>query len=108
MANDLDKVFGQQESMGATQAAIQGVKIGMDGLYPGLKDAPAEIGAEMKHMAAQGAHELAAALFNGSAFVMYPRGVKEDSQHMQPEQQPEHGLDNKGLDAPKQSQGLSM
>jgi hypothetical protein len=47
-----------------------------------------EVGAEMSHLGKQGAHELAAALFNGSAFVMYPhagQGV-EDPKHGLPEQ----------------------
>jgi hypothetical protein len=43
-----------------------------------LSNAPAQIGAELKHQAGQGSHELAAALFNGSGFVMYPRGGKDD------------------------------
>jgi hypothetical protein len=46
-----------------------------------LGNAPREIGAELKGMGAHGAHELAAALFNGSAFVMYPRGKHDDSVH---------------------------
>jgi len=53
-----------------------------------------------------GAHELAAALFNGSGFVMYPRGGRDD--HLQA---PEHGLDNKAMEQPNQQQergGMSM
>lgn len=44
-----------------------------------------EMGSEVKHMASHGSHELAATLFNGSAFVMYPRGTHDDA-HQQPEQ----------------------
>jgi hypothetical protein len=40
--------------------------------------AAAEIGTELRQMGAHGGHELGAALFNQSAFVMYPRGTKED------------------------------
>ena len=43
------------------------------------------MGSEVKHMASHGSHELAATLFNGSAFVMYPRGTHDDA-HQQPEQ----------------------
>lgn len=61
----------------------------LDNLKEGLSNAGAEIGAELKHMGAQGAHELAAALFNGSAFVMYPRGGHDDGPgiHGQEQQQ---------------------
>jgi hypothetical protein len=38
-------------------------------------------------MGAQGSHELAAALFTGNAFVMYPRHEGQDSV-----EQPLHGL----------------
>jgi len=36
-----------------------------------------EIGAELKHQAEAGSHEMAAALFRGDAFVMYPHAGKE-------------------------------
>ena len=41
-----------------------------------------EMWSELKQMGSHGAHELAAALFNGNAFVMYPRtkNGKEDPQ----------------------------
>jgi hypothetical protein len=56
-------------------------------MLPGLKNIVPELGAELKQMGAHGAHELAAALFNGQGFVMYPRAGKEsveDQQHGQP------------------------
>ena len=65
---------GQQQSMGAMGA----VKEALLTIAPGLKDFVPEVKAELKQMGAHGAHELAAALFNGSAFVMYPRGTKDD------------------------------
>ncbi len=100
MSDLAEKLFGEQKSMGAMEAAIQGVKIGIDSFAPGLKDAPGEIGAELKDMAAHGAHELAAALFNGSAFVMYPRGGSREDHGVHgpemskegPEQQMERGM----------------
>jgi hypothetical protein len=75
--NLADQLFGhgqQQQPMGALQA----LKEAFLAIAPGLKTMGPEIGAELKHMASMGAHEMAAALFNGSAFVMYPRGTRED------------------------------
>ena len=70
------------KSRGFTEAAVEGVKAVAPGLT--LANILKDVGSEMKQMAAHGAHELAAALFNnGSGFVMYPRGTRED---------PEHGL----------------
>ena len=40
-----------------------------------------DIGQELKHMGSQGSHELAAALFIGGAFVMYPKAGHDDPQH---------------------------
>jgi hypothetical protein len=37
-----------------------------------------DVGAELKQMGAHGAHELSAAIFNGSSYVMYPRGQHDD------------------------------
>ncbi len=39
-----------------------------------------DIGEQLSHMGSQGSHEMAAALFNGSAFVMYPKAGHEDPQ----------------------------
>jgi hypothetical protein len=39
-----------------------------------------EMGGELKQMAAHGSHEIGASIFTNSAFVMYPRGVREDKQ----------------------------
>ena len=70
----------------------------------GIKDVAVEAayGNFTKHMVAHGAHEVAAALFNGQGFVMYPRGTREDpapaQQHAVPEQKQEQ----------KQDRGLSM
>jgi hypothetical protein len=48
-----------------------------------------DIKTELTQQAAHGSHEVAAALFNGSAFVMYPRsGENEQSK----DQAPLHGL----------------
>ncbi len=77
----------------------------MDKLFNRMKEslsnAPSEIGAELKHQVSAGAHELAAALFNGSGFVMYPRGSHDDHA-------PDHGLDDKKIEPLKQDHGMSM
>jgi hypothetical protein len=39
-----------------------------------------DVGHEIKEQGRHGAHEAAAALFNGSAFVMYPRGSHDGGQ----------------------------
>ena len=55
-------------------------------LSDGLKNAGNEIAGELKHKAAHGAHELAAALLNQqSGFVMYQRGTHDDAQKEQPQ-----------------------
>jgi hypothetical protein len=82
---------GQQQSIGALEAVREGVKEFINGMYPGLKDAGQEIKTELKQMAAHGAHELAAALFNGSGFVMYPRGTRDDHGKDGPEQSQAQG-----------------
>jgi hypothetical protein len=71
-----------------------------------LSNAPSQIGAELMHQVGAGSHEIAAALFNGSGFVMYPRGTKDDVGI-----EPEHGLDNQAMEQPQQQQergGRSM
>ena len=42
-----------------------------------------DVGSEMKHLGSQGSHEIAAALFHGNAFVMYPRAGQEDQEQSQ-------------------------
>jgi len=42
---------------------------------------------EAAHQVAQGAHELSAALYSGSAFVMYGRGTRDDPQVNPPQQE---------------------
>ena len=82
----LDRQAGQ--SMGAMEAVREGLKEFRDTNYPGLTFG--KIWNDLKQEAVQqvqhGAHELAAALNNGSAFVMYPRGGKDDHGVHGPEQ----------------------
>jgi hypothetical protein len=110
MSDLAEKLFGAGKE--AMQTAVEGFTAGMQGYMEGVKQGvDAAYSDGMKHFAAHGAHELAAALFNGnqggSAFVMYPRGVKADAQHMEPE----HGLNGQAMEQPKQQQergGMSM
>jgi hypothetical protein len=94
---------GQQQKIGAIEAAWEGVKEFTNGMYPGLKNLIPEAKDQLLHMGAMGAHELAAALFNGNGFVMYPRGTKDD--HMQaPGQDQQQPAQQQGVDPPTQQQ----
>jgi hypothetical protein len=76
-------------------SALGAVKEAILAIAPGLKDAGPEIATELKQMGAQGAHELAAALFSGNAFVMYPRGGGKDDHGIHgPEQSQDHAPDH--------------
>ena len=77
------------KSMGPVEAVREAFKAVTPGLS--LSKILADVGAEVKQMRAHGAHEMAAALFGGSGFVMYPRGSHEDPQHGLPEKQQEIG-----------------
>lgn len=83
-----EKLKEDPKTMGAIGAAVEGVKEAVKTIAPGLtlKDILQDVGAELKQMGAHGAHEMAAAILNGSAFVMYPRhqGQRDD--------EPQHGL----------------
>jgi hypothetical protein len=71
------------------------IALGIKAIMPGLSLSKilSEVGEELKHQGSMGAHELAAALFNGSAFVMYPRqgNAVEDPQHGLPEKEVDAG-----------------
>lgn len=64
-----------EPSMGFLQAAMEGIQAIAPGLT--LDNIIQGIGSEMTDMVAHGAHELAAALNLGSAFVMYPRAGQD-------------------------------
>jgi hypothetical protein len=93
-----DRLKDDPKTMGAIEAAVEGMREAVKAIAPGLtlKDILQDVGAELKQMGAHGAHELAATLFNGSPFVMYPRAGHdnvEDPQHGLPaEQTKEHDL----------------
>jgi hypothetical protein len=110
-----NQLFGQgqpaqsrQPSIGAIEAAVEGVKA----VAPGLSwdKIVGDVGHMVKQEVAAGAHELAAALFNGSAFVMYQRGSREDPGKDGPGQAQAQGQDQQqpaqqqGVDPPTQQQ----
>jgi hypothetical protein len=71
---------------------IETMKEGIQAVAPGLSLSRilGDIGNELKNQAAHGSHEMAAALFNGNSFVMYPRQQgHDDPQHGLAEQQQE-------------------
>jgi hypothetical protein len=88
-----DKLFGEGQ---VKQSVLDSAKEAVQDIAPGLSwdKIVGDIGHEMKQQVAFGAHELAAALFNGSGFVMYPRGARDD-----------HGKDGHGVHGPEQAQG---
>jgi hypothetical protein len=55
-----------------------------------------EVWAEVKQQAAHGAHELAAALFNQNAFVLYPRQPDHDDPQQGHGQEMQHDHDRGG------------
>jgi hypothetical protein len=65
-----------------------------------IKDIPKEAFQEACHQVGAGSHEMAAALFNGNGFVMYPRGTHDDhgqakdSQQQGQDQGQEHGQEH--------------
>src|SRR4051794_16537475 len=88
-----------QESMGAMQAAAEGLKEFGKGMAGGLGAILDAVGPELGRMGVQGQAELAAALFSESnAYVPYGRGQnpaekdgveaqKAEPQHEQPQQE---------------------
>src|SRR5271165_1648623 len=78
----IEQIKDVEKSMGPIEAMKERVQAIAPGLS--LSKILGDIGAELKDQAAHGAHELAAALFRGDAFVMYPRTNQADG--------PDHGL----------------
>jgi hypothetical protein len=82
MAKNIREVFGQAKAGDQQIGAVEAVKEGIQAVAPGLslREIFSDIKAEMKDQLAHGSHELAAALFNGSPFVMYARGGRDDNE----------------------------
>ncbi len=91
MSKKTQAFFEQLKEGQPTIGVIEAVKEGVQAIAPGLSMSKilGDIGAELKQMGSHGSHELAAALFNGSSFVMYPRVAGQESV----EQTPGHALD---------------
>ncbi len=87
-------LFGQGQEPKA-MGPLEAVKEAVQSIAPGLsfEKILGDVGHEAKQQVAFGAHEIAAALFNGSGFVMYPRGTKDDL-----------GKDGHGVHGPEQGQ----
>jgi hypothetical protein len=77
--NLVNMLFGKSQEPKA-MGALEAVKEAVQTIAPGLSfdKILGDVGHEIKQQVSFGAHELAAALFNGSGFVMYQRGTKED------------------------------
>jgi hypothetical protein len=69
------QLFGGPEQR---PGAIGAIKDALLTVAPGLANLGRDIKAELAHQVGAGAHELAAALFNGNAFVMYQRRGHDD------------------------------
>jgi hypothetical protein len=67
------EVFEQIKAMEAAKEGVQAIAPGLS-----LNKIFSDIKAELKQQAAQGAHELASALFRGDPFVLYPRQNQAD------------------------------
>jgi hypothetical protein len=100
---------GEQQSMGAMEAIKEAFKEVRDVIAPGLTwdKIIGDLGNEFKQQGAHGAHEVAAALFNGNAFVMYPRNSGKDDHGVHgPEQSPQQAQDGQEMQQEAPSQQL--
>jgi hypothetical protein len=84
MKNELKEEFAElaKPQVTVVSAVTEGVKVGLGAFIEGMGKAfdIAQSSPTLKDMANHGRTELAAALFNGSPYVMYQRGM-----HGQPE-----------------------
>jgi hypothetical protein len=103
---------GQQQRIGTMEAVKEAFKEFRDNMYPGLTwdKIATDIGQELKHQVGAGAHELAAALFNGNAFVMYPRSAdaKDDHGVHGPEQTQDNRMEQEAPSQHLERGGRSM
>ncbi len=98
----LQEILGG-ESKGALSAAMEGIRAVAPGLS--LSNILSDIGSEIQQIGAHGAHEMAAALFSGSGFVMYPRDGGQQAED------PQHGLPIEAMKPPEIQQergGMEM
>jgi hypothetical protein len=76
-------------------------KVEVQELFSGLSRMATEIGTELKHQTVFGAHEAAAALFRGDAFVLYPKNGNEGSE----QENQGHGLHGPAIEQPEVERG---
>ncbi len=91
MSKATREMFEQMKS-GEQIGALEAAKEGIQAVAPGLSLSKilGDIGNEVSQQISHGSHEMAAALFRGDAFVMYPRTNQADGpDHGLPEQQQE-------------------
>lgn len=93
MSKEMREFLEQAKAGDRAMGPIEAMREGIQAIAPGLSLSKilGDIGSELKQQAAHGAHEMAAALFNGNPFVMYPRqqGRDDAPNHAQPEAQQE-------------------
>ncbi len=90
MSRKTREFFDQVKDGEPQKGAIEAIKEAVQTVAPGLSLSKMfnEIGSELSQLASHGRTEMAAALFNGSPFVMYMKGQETT------EQSPDHGLAN--------------
>lgn len=96
MSRQTRKLFEVVKAGEPPMGAIEAAKEGIQAVAPGLSLSQilGDIGQELKEQLAHGSHEMAAALFRGDAFVMYPRTNEgEQPQHGLPEAQQEQSME---------------
>ena len=96
MSKQTRKLFEVVKEGEPPMGAIEAMKEGIQAVAPGLSLSKilGDIGQELKEQLAHGSHEMAAALFRGDAFVMYPRTNEgEQPQHVSPEAQQEQSVE---------------
>jgi len=97
------------QSITATEAVTEGIKEGVGAFLGGVATVAGTLfegmGQAADHLIPLGASEIAAGLFNGSGFVMYPHQVGQPSVEVQ---QPEISQSHE-IDQPEMSRGgMSM
>lgn len=101
------KELFQPKSMGATEAALEGIKEGVSALLSTAKDVGGAVWDGAKPLFDHGRSEAAACLFggNGSGYVMYQRGVQGIEQG---QDQPLHGPEVQPPEIEQERGGMSM
>jgi hypothetical protein len=100
MSKNTDAFFEQLRS-GEQPTVLESLRESILSVAPGLSldKIVSDIGAELRHLGAQGSHEVASALFRGDAFVMYPHAGKEAEGHgvhgesQAPQQEQDRGIE---------------